>query len=218
MMVSPSGTTRKDPFTAVRGSLAEAVDALRDASVSRRLVARLELASASLRDARGEERSAAAVNAVGELGEVLRVLRGDGKRVTEHPVAPVVARAIHMLAPFCRDPSAEERRAAGRVPIRAEVGFDTETNFYTGFSEDLSQGGLFVATYDLIPAGTEVTVSFVLPEGHAVTAHGKVAWVRDPPDRSTTPGLGIRFDALAPRDEAIIRGFLREREAIFYEV
>jgi uncharacterized protein (TIGR02266 family) len=216
-MVAPALHASPDPLSSALSSLSEAIDALRDVGASRRLLARLDRAVSALRGVRRDERGAAAASAIHELGEVLQELKGDGKRQTEHPVAPIVARAIHVLAPLCRGARRQALDAQGRVPILTEVGLHTETNFFTGFSEDFAQGGIFVATYQSVPVDTEVVVTFVLPEGHRVTVHGKVAWVRDPKDRSVSPGVGVRWDALGPDEEALIRAFSRDREPIFHE-
>jgi uncharacterized protein (TIGR02266 family) len=217
-MVAPALHAPADPFSSALSSLSEAIDALRDVGASRRLLARLDRAANALRGVRRDERGAAAATAVNELGEVLQELKGDGKRETEHPIAQIVARAIHVLTPLCRGSRKPARDAQGRMPLWTEVGLNTETNFFTGFSEEPAQGGIFVATYHQVPVGTEVVVTFVLPEGHRVTVHGKVAWVRDPKDRSMSPGVGVRWDALGADEEALIREFSRTRDPIFHEV
>jgi len=116
-------------------------------------------------------------------------------------------------------PDTPQRRAAERLEVSAHVGFQTESNFFTGCSEDLSAAGLFIATYATLNVGTELTVSMVLPDGHQVTASGRVAWVREPRDRAElSPGVGVRFDALTPDDEAAIVGFMRRRPPSFYDI
>ena len=103
--------------------------------------------------------------------------------------------------------------------LAADIGFHSETNFYTGYSADISDGGLFLATYDLLPVGTELTISFMLPEGYQVTTRGHVSWLREPREADTDirPGMGISFDSLAKDDyEAILR-FTGRRPPLFYD-
>ncbi len=69
-----------------------------------------------------------------------------------------------------RDPTepvllTRERRGTRRVELEVDIGYHSETNFFTGFVNDISEGGIFVATYDLLPVGTHLMVSFVLPDG-----------------------------------------------------
>ncbi len=109
-----------------------------------------------------------------------------------------------------------ERRAVRRVDLEVGIGFHSESNFYTGFSGDISEGGLFVATYDLLPVGTEVNLSFWLPDGQEVTTRGRVAWVRRAQGEQP-PGMGIRFVALSDEARDAIGRFVARREPIFHD-
>jgi uncharacterized protein (TIGR02266 family) len=113
----------------------------------------------------------------------------------------------------------KERRQAPRIAIEAEVGFQSETNFFMGFSEDISTGGLFISTYDIRPIGSVINLNFTLPDGHLISVDGVVRWVREynetTPD--TSPGMGIQFDGLGPEDKEAIHLFIEERPAIFYD-
>ena len=95
----------------------------------------------------------------------------------------------------------------------------SESNFYTGFSDDISEGGLFVATYSLLPVGARLTVSFGLPSGEEILAEAEVRWVRDPMlgDMSLSPGMGVRFTSLAPEQLTAIRKFMDVRQPMFYD-
>ena len=120
--------------------------------------------------------------------------------------------------PSMSDPEAHPSRRSARVALEADVGFQSESNFYTGFSEDLSDGGVFLATFNLLKLQSPVTVTFTLPDGHLIVAQGRVAWVREynetTPDLS--PGMGVQFDALSEADTRSIRNFLRKRAPMFY--
>lgn len=111
------------------------------------------------------------------------------------------------------------RRQAPRIDVEVEVGFNDQHNFYVGFSENISEGGLFVATYDLKPVGTEMVVKFTLPDGQEVETTGVVRWVRDPRDNQsseTPPGLGIQFEALSDSQKQTIREFTELQSPMFY--
>ena len=112
-----------------------------------------------------------------------------------------------------------ERRSAPRVSVDVEIGFASETNFYTGFSEDISEGGIFVATYNVLPMGAQLELSFVLPDGHAVSATGIVTWLREPQGLASeiTPGMGIAFQSLIAPDRDAIHRFLAQRAPLFYD-
>jgi uncharacterized protein (TIGR02266 family) len=109
------------------------------------------------------------------------------------------------------------RRSAQRMKIDVEVGFMSESTFYAGLSLDISTGGLFVATYNVHPVGTQVSITLTLPAGQAVTANGVVCWVRDPSSGDVTPGMGIAFTSLSPPDLAAIEAFCRSRTPMYYD-
>jgi len=116
-------------------------------------------------------------------------------------------------------PDGSERRRYQRKQLETELTFESQHNFYTGFTEDISEGGLFLATYELLPLGSELEVTFTLPTGQIIKASGLVRWVRDPRDESpgAPPGMGIQFDELLREDRAAIQAFIEARQPLFYE-
>ncbi len=112
-----------------------------------------------------------------------------------------------------------ERREFPRIEASVEVSFESETNFFQGFSEDISDGGLFIATYKLQPVGTVMEVEFTLPTGHIVRTDAEVRWLRDLREDSPDvhPGMGLRFLALLPEDARAIASFTRSRSPLFYD-
>lgn len=113
---------------------------------------------------------------------------------------------------------ASEHRASPRAFVETEVDLHTESTFFTGLSEDVSRGGLFVATYQLLPVGTDIELSFSLPGEQRVRAHGRVVWLREVRDGGVSPGMGIAFHGLDPEDEEAVKGFLVERPPAFYDI
>jgi uncharacterized protein (TIGR02266 family) len=113
-----------------------------------------------------------------------------------------------------------ERRENERVSLEVDIGLHSASQFYAGLSNDISEGGLFVSTVRALPVGSEITLSFVLPGGHAVTTRGRVAWLSSPRDAAdgTRPGMGVRFVRLEPQHRAAIDAFLRLRPAMLHEV
>lgn len=110
-------------------------------------------------------------------------------------------------------------RITQRITMEADVGFQSESQFYTGFTQDISEGGLFLATYDVKDIGSNIAVSFTLPDGHLVSCYGFVRWIREynslTPD--VHPGMGVQFKGLSDEDRGAIEGFLTHRPAMFYE-
>lgn len=156
--------------------------------------------------------------AQGSLGERARqclesLAAVDGLLSTHAPGGAARAR------PAGEVPRGVERRAAPRIALDVEVGFETDNNFYTGFSEDVSEGGLFVATYRLLPIGTKMDLELTLPTGQIVRARVEVRWLRDPrdDDPDVRPGMGVRFESLLPEDARAITEFVQARAPLFYD-
>jgi len=124
-----------------------------------------------------------------------------------------VRRPVEFVPPARPD---DDRRYSRRVDLDVDIGLHSETNFFVGFAEDISDGGLFVATYDLLPIGTELTLSLVLPGGRQIVAPARVTWIRDPHDGDLAPGVGVRFERLEDEDREAIDRFLTKRAPMFF--
>ena len=111
------------------------------------------------------------------------------------------------------------RRAHRRVPVHTAVTFSSESNFYVGFSEDMSAGGCFVATIETLPHGSEIELTIQFPDGHCAVVHGIVRWQREYNERTPDvyPGMGIQFTDIDTNAIERVRAFVSEREALFYE-
>lgn len=112
------------------------------------------------------------------------------------------------------------RRRQPRIRLDAEVAFDDDSNFYTGFSENISAGGVFIATYNLVEIGKLIHLSLTLPGGATVEVFGRVQWVRDPRNTDVSnvpPGIGVQFQDLDPASEKLIQEFVTQQEPMFYD-
>ena len=114
--------------------------------------------------------------------------------------------------------SAAERRVHQRVCLEAEVTGFSETNFFTGFTEDISEGGLFVATHCPPEVGSRIEVAVKVAEGESMVLAGEVAWHRG--QGSDLDGCGVRFVDLSDEQSAALRGLLQrlDREPLFYDL
>jgi uncharacterized protein (TIGR02266 family) len=110
------------------------------------------------------------------------------------------------------------QRECGRVPLRTAVDLASDSNLFTGFGTNVSEGGLFVATINVLPVGTPVDLTFTLPGKSRLTVHGEVRWIREVNDRTPDvfPGVGVRFVNLAPATAEVLKRFVAEREPLFY--
>ncbi len=112
-----------------------------------------------------------------------------------------------------------ERRASERKLVRTAVTISSDSNLYVGFSDDMSEGGLFVATHEILPIGDVVDLEFVLPgDDEPICVRAEVRWHRAFADleNNVLPGFGAKFIDLAPDDSARLDEFLQTREAMFH--
>ena len=113
---------------------------------------------------------------------------------------------------------APSRREDPRIRRELEVEFSHETEFYAGITADLSQGGLFIATYHPYPLGTRLDLGFELPDGTAVKARGQVRWLREEVPGVSRPGMGVAFEQLSQEALAAITSFCRQRAPLYMEL
>ena len=128
------------------------------------------------------------------------------------PEAPRVSAAL-------RARGGPRRRERPRVRMETVIDLTSPSNFFSGFSENLSDGGVFVATDRRVPLGTEVELSFRLPDGTQVLGRGLVRWSRTGHDATgldVAPGVGVQFVELGGPAEEAVRRFLATRDPIFY--
>ena len=154
------------------------------------------------------------------LAEVMSRLYPLAQAPTVRPSRPVGgaprAQSIPGVAPVPKE-VVPSRPPGVRGKLEANVGATTESNFFVGFSGDISEGGVFVATYADMDVGSKVDVLVTLPGGFEKTIPGTVRFVRDPMDMESEPGIGVRFDRLEDEARELILRFIRKRPPLFYD-
>ena len=116
------------------------------------------------------------------------------------------------------EPDRAEQRRAPRVAMEAEVGLETEDNFYDGIIGDLSQGGVFVATHNAPPSGTRVQLKLSV-NGVTFELQGIVRWMRTlgASSEGIPPGCGVQFIDLPDAARAAITRFVKAREPLLFD-
>ena len=113
---------------------------------------------------------------------------------------------------------AGHRREHSRFSVDLDVTVGSDHNFYAGFAENLSAGGVFIATHKLKPVGSKIELSINLPDGAQVKAVGEVRWIRVFNERSDTPpGMGVKFEGIDDASVTAIQGFLSRRDPLFFD-
>ncbi|MEM9194146.1 MAG: PilZ domain-containing protein [Myxococcota bacterium] len=223
---------------AVAQNIAQAVAALFEAerastepdgkSCVRNALGSLSQTLALLQDVRGEHRGIAlATEVIAKSMSSLYPLTTVPSKAPPPSTAAAAPQPIPKAAPVpSAAPSAPSPATASPAPAsspresaEANIGATTESNFFVGFSGEISDGGVFLATYDVLPKGSLVDLLVTLPGGFEVRTPGKVRFVRDPLDFSadSEPGIGIQFDNLQADQRELILRFVRKRPPMFYD-
>jgi uncharacterized protein (TIGR02266 family) len=190
--------------------------------------AELERVEAAAEQARAEEaRRAEAARKEAEQARARREAQATAeRRASTAPVlspqgAPAPARSRpggQPLGKMSTPVAAGPGRSGARIPMQTQVDMSSDSNVFTGFSTNLGEGGVFVATLNLLPVGTPVDLTFSLPGNTRLTVKGEVRWTREIDDRvpDVFPGVGVRFVELGPEATQALHKFVAEREPLFY--
>ena len=108
-----------------------------------------------------------------------------------------------------------ERRAACRLEIELAVTLASDAGVSTGVVENLSQGGVFVATPTLLPIGTVLELCVAVPElDQCIVGSGEVCWQRSEDEANDgRSGIGIRFVYLGTKSSNIIEALFVRRDS-----
>ena len=114
----------------------------------------------------------------------------------------------------------ENRRRFARTEYQVEVSLESESTFYNGFTENISAGGLFIATHDTRPMGEVIEMSFTIPgRKDPIAVQGEVRWLREYREDNTdmVPGMGVNFINLSESDKRDIEKFITSRAPEFFD-
>ncbi|MCK4691619.1 MAG: response regulator [Desulfuromonadales bacterium] len=107
-----------------------------------------------------------------------------------------------------------EARIATRIPVHFGPGFE---QLSTDYSVNLSSGGVFVATDEVLPVGMPLALRVQFSGvGHDLKCKGRVAWLNQPDvrkERHLPTGMGIRFSHLATKQLDLIKDYLAQNAA-----
>ena len=105
-----------------------------------------------------------------------------------------------------------EKRVAPRHAINRD--FASVDEFIREYALNVSLGGCFIKTNDVVPIGTEVNLKFtvIVDDFETIEGLGKVVRVVAP-GGSEPPGVGVVFTSLTDKSRnVLVRLFLRGRD------
>jgi Tfp pilus assembly protein PilZ len=109
-----------------------------------------------------------------------------------------------------------ESRLAIRHLLEIEVAVECEGTKRVGFTENMSTGGVFVATYLSAKQGSKVIVELTMRGvrgGETVRLAGEARWQR-PSSSERWPGVGVKYDDSGPEHEARMNKLLSLRDRV----
>ena len=112
-------------------------------------------------------------------------------------------------------------RASERFDLEVKVDLESDHNFYTGLTQNISSGGVFIATHHLRRIGDRITLKFTLPgAAKVVEVETEVRWIRENSALKRAEGgtgMGVRFINLSAEASAAINAFVQSRESLYYD-
>ncbi len=112
-----------------------------------------------------------------------------------------------------RNYDGSDRRRDSRVPLKVPVDYSSVDDFFTEFSANINEGGLFVEMEKPPDLDTEVHLQFRLPgSSKPVLVNGRVAWTHDGSDDEPS-GFGVEFQDLPKDIREAINGVVRDLRA-----
>ena len=117
---------------------------------------------------------------------------------------------------------ADASRIANRVAVDVRVDLRSENTFFTGFSENISEGGLFIATEAPHKIGDEIDVELsLMGGGHRISQRVVVRWIRPSEAAGGLPaGMGVQFIELSEFEKEALQEFVNSRikDTLFYDL
>src|SRR5215471_14784072 len=106
-----------------------------------------------------------------------------------------------------------------RTPVTLKIKFKSANidQFIERYSVDVSRGGIFIRTKEPLPVGTQLKFEFQLQDAQPlISGEGTVVWIRehDPTRTGVAPGMGVRFDKLAPQSSQVLDKILTEKQRL----
>lgn len=126
------------------------------------------------------------------------------KPINRHLLLQIAGRFLNIVA-----------RTPPRASARLRVHYGTGTQkLLVDYSVNLSTGGVFIESRELLPAETPLSLEFCLPEGkQPIRCRGRVAWVNTtdrPVSAGLPPGMGVQFLDLRLDDLHTLREFIKK--------
>lgn len=113
-------------------------------------------------------------------------------------------------------PVGPTKRSTRRVPCNIKMSVRNGGRTYESKTLDISHGGIFLETDEVLEIGTMIDMRFQIPNtNREVGAVGKVAWVGKS-GTADTMGVGVKFSKIDPADLQVIVDYVNRVARVVY--
>jgi uncharacterized protein (TIGR02266 family) len=112
------------------------------------------------------------------------------------------------------------QRQSQRLRMEAKLTLRSQTNFFMGFSENISEGGIFISTESPPDVGDAVEVDIPMIDGsQTVSIKGIVRWHRFMADGNAS-GCGVQFTEIPDGAERHLENMITmlQKEPLFIDL
>lgn len=104
----------------------------------------------------------------------------------------------------------KDDRKNQRIPIQLLVDYRADGHYLFDFCRDLGAGGVFIETENPLEHGSQVDLTFTLPDSkETLETKGRVIWVQPVvPGKDLTPGMGVQFEGFTTEQRKILENFV----------
>lgn len=92
---------------------------------------------------------------------------------------------------------------------------DDPDRVHSSYSVNLSTGGMFIGTKELLPIDSPLNIEFILPEdGRVIKCSGRVSWLNHPgsiENQDLPTGMGLQFINISMDDVGALRTFIKNQ-------
>ena len=111
-------------------------------------------------------------------------------------------------------------RKSHRLKMEAKITLRSQTNFFVGFSENISEGGIFITTQSPPDIGDAIEVDIPLIDGsETIAVKGVVRWHRFMANGNPS-GCGVQFTEIPAGAEQLLQNMitLLQKEPLFIDL
>ncbi len=102
----------------------------------------------------------------------------------------------------------KERRKHPRVKLRIDVSYQKMDSYLHRFTDNISEGGCFIETDEVLPPRTEVPLEFSFPNHpNPLVIMGEVVWVVE----GTHSGMGIQYKKISADAQKVLKEIVQSR-------